>query len=204
MKRLCKASVFMVLMLVVSITLTGCDMSKIGDFVSKIADVIIKIGQGIKSFGDKLGGGTGNASDTATVATDTATVASDTAVATTTTPVGSDTAVTPPEEDDDDEEEEPPATDDAVKQCAANRRLLMGAVEQYNAANPAMMARLDVGVLVAQGYLASEPKCKEGGTYVAASDMTGPKAGVACSKHGATEEGTGDTEADEEEESPGN
>jgi len=105
MKRFMKAGTYVLAMVMVSISLTGCniDMAKIGDFISKIAGVISKVADGIKSFGNQLGNGTDAATasgTTAAVATDTVTIdgnASETAAvatgtASTTTDVGDTTA----------------------------------------------------------------------------------------------------------------
>ncbi|NLI77666.1 MAG: hypothetical protein GX442_14685 [Candidatus Riflebacteria bacterium] len=209
MKRFFKACVFVLVMMVASMTLTGCniDLAKIGDFITKIAGVISKVAEGIKSFGETLknNAGTTTAATTGT-ATGTATVASET-----TTVTASDTASTATDtvtvgDADDDEEDDDDAgttTTDAAKTCAANRRVLMAAIECYNMDHSTMMTSLDMSALVSGKYLKETLKCPEGGTYVSSGDLTGATAGVACSKHGASEDQVGDTDADEEEESPG-
>lgn len=213
MKKCFKACVFVLVMMVASMTLTGCniDLAKIGDFITKIAGVISKVAEGIKAFGENLknNAGTTAATDTttgtATVASETATVASATVTASDTASTATDTAAV--DEADDDEEEDDDdsgtSTTDAAKTCAANRRVLMAAIECYNIDHAVMMTSLDMSALVSGKYLKEELKCPEGGTYVSSGDLTGATAGVACSKHGASEDQVGDTDADEEEESPG-
>ncbi len=80
MKRTLKAGVYVLILSMMAVTLTGCkiDLAKIGEFITKIADVISKVATGIKSFGENLKkngvidlGGVG--SDTASIASGTAT-----------------------------------------------------------------------------------------------------------------------------------
>ncbi len=209
MKRFFKACVFVLVMMVASMTLTGCnvDLAKIGDFITKIAGVISKVAEGIKAFGENLKNNAGNTTAATGTATGTATVATDTAstgTATDTASTATDTVtVGDSDDEEDDDDDAAPGTTDAAKACAANRRVLMAAIECYNMDHAAMMSSLDMNALVSGKYLKEPLKCPEGGTYVSSGDLTGPRAGVACSKHGASEDQVGDTDADEEEESPG-
>lgn len=212
MKRMFKTCVFVVLMMVMSLTLTGCkvDLAKIGHFVTKVADVISKVANGIKKFGEGLGKGgksdstaisgttTGTGTETGTsttIATDTATgPASDTAGTGTGTGTSTETASGSGTEEGNSTE--------AAKACSINRKILAAAVQCYNLDHATMMSSLDIDTLVSNRYLKAAPQCPEGGTYVAAGDLSA-NGRIACSKHGADESQIGDTSADKDEESPG-
>jgi hypothetical protein len=81
MKTLLRGSLFLVVALIVSITLTGCDMAKIGEIIGKVADIMVKVGTALKSFGQNL---TQNANNNTNTATNTATIATTTVPVTTT------------------------------------------------------------------------------------------------------------------------
>jgi hypothetical protein len=70
-KKVFRGTLFLVLMLISSITFTGCDASKIMEVIGKILPVI-------QAVIGAVAGIAGNASGTATIATGTATVASTT------------------------------------------------------------------------------------------------------------------------------
>lgn len=73
------------------------------------------------------------------------------------------------------------------KVCAANMRVMLGAVEMYNMDNEKMLSHLDNDALVKNQYLKSVPVCPDGGTYSARGDLTRDGL-IACSIHNTVEE----------------
>ncbi|RCK80971.1 MAG: hypothetical protein OZSIB_2348 [Candidatus Ozemobacter sibiricus] len=236
MKRMFKTCVFVLLMMVMSLTLTGCkvDLAKIGNFITKVADVISKVANGIKKFGEGLGKGgksdstaisgtdtgtttgtgTGTSTGTATgtgtgtgttTGTGTATItstATGTGTGTATDTAGTGTGTGTSTETASGSGTEAGKSAEAAKACSINRKILAAAVQCYNLDHATMMSSLDINTLVSNRYLKAAPQCPEGGTYVAAGDLTA-NGRIACSKHGADESQIGDTSADKDEESPG-
>jgi competence protein ComGC len=73
------------------------------------------------------------------------------------------------------------------KQCQANLRVLLGAVEMYNMDHPIMMKNLDVEKLVKDSYLKTAPICANKGTYVAKGDLSQDGV-IECTLHGTAEQ----------------
>jgi competence protein ComGC len=69
-----------------------------------------------------------------------------------------------------------------MKACAANMRVLQGAMEMFNMDHPDMMTGLDINKLVSEKYLLTAPACPDSGVYSTSGDMT--KDGhITCSIH---------------------
>ncbi|MBU1107785.1 MAG: hypothetical protein KKB51_14020 [Candidatus Riflebacteria bacterium] len=73
------------------------------------------------------------------------------------------------------------------KACAANMRVMLGAVEMYNMDNTEMMHELNIDPLVKDKYLKSAPVCPDGGTYSAHGDLV-EDGQIACSIHNTVED----------------
>lgn len=54
LRNLFRGSLFITLALIVSITLTGCDMGQIADFIGKIGEIFTKVGGALQSFSGNL------------------------------------------------------------------------------------------------------------------------------------------------------
>ncbi|MEW6709769.1 MAG: hypothetical protein AB1403_08120 [Candidatus Riflebacteria bacterium] len=74
------------------------------------------------------------------------------------------------------------------RECQANMRVLLGAVEMYNMDNHVMMGKdLDIQKLVSDKYIKSTPLCPDGGKYSARGDLS-VNGAIQCSLHGTVEE----------------
>jgi len=89
LRNLFRGSLFIALALIVSITLTGCDMGQIADFIGKIGEIFTKVGGALQSFCSNL------KSQNAATASGTAAVNTG-ATAPTTTPTTTTTPATTP------------------------------------------------------------------------------------------------------------
>ncbi|MFC1742749.1 type IV pilin protein [Candidatus Riflebacteria bacterium] len=69
-----------------------------------------------------------------------------------------------------------------MKSCAANMRVLMGAVEMFNMDNKPMMKSLDIARLQEEKYIRSRPTCSDGGVY--SGEGLDGEGTVKCSVHG--------------------
>ena len=195
MRRLVKGSFFIVLMLMVSMVLTGCDTGIIDDAVAKINDAVTQISDIIKGITDNIDSATSSTSSSTSIATSTTTI-STTDTSTSDTGVASETET----EATSTIENEPGTNTADAKACAEQRAVIKAAVVRYNKDHSTMMNTLDCSQLVTTGYLKTLQNCPSGGMYT--GENLNADGAIKCSIHG-TEYNEADSEATTTKESPG-